>query len=86
MNANIPITRLGITNAPVAKHTSTGTILLIHKMRSVGGPPSTDVNFTLGHATANDLTNHDLGLTTTQQHDYQPIEMDVSWEQMQRSR
>ena len=86
MNANIPITRLGTMNAPVARHTSTGTIPLTRKTRDVGGPPSIDVNFTLGHATANDLTNLDLGLTTTQQHDYQPIEMDVSWEQMQRSR
>ena len=55
-------------------------------MNNAVGPASTNDSITLDRGTANDHTNRDPGWTTTPQHDYQPIEMDVNWEPMQKSR
>ena len=55
-------------------------------MSNVDGLASTNDSITPERGTANDLMNRDLGWTTIPQHDYQPIEMDVNWEPMQKSR
>ena len=78
---------LGFLNAQLAKTASNETIASTPTTKSAVGLPSRNVSTHLGHLeAANGHTSQDLGLTTTQQHDYQQIEMDVNWAQMQKSR
>ena len=81
------MTNLGFLSVPLARTASAGTTMSTPTIKDAVGPPSTDVSITLGlHETANGHMSRDLGWMKTQQHDDQPIVMDVSWEPMQRSR
>ena len=77
---------LGFLIVQLAKIASHETTVRTPTTRSAVGLPSKNVSTHLGHLEAvNGHTSQDLGLKTTQQHAYQQIEMDVNWEQMQKS-
>ena len=78
---------LGFLIVQLAKIASRETITSTHTTKSAVGLPSRNVSTHLEHLeAANGHMSQDLGLTTTQQHAYQQIEMDVNWEQMQKGR
>ena len=78
---------LGFLIVLLAKTASHGITTSTPSTRIAVGLPSRNVSTHLGHPEgANGHTSQDLGLMTTQQHDYQQIEMDVSWAQMQKNR
>ena len=78
---------LGFLIVLLAKAACHETATSTHSTRIAVGLPSRNVSTQLGRPEAvNGHTSQDLGLTTTQQHDYQQIEMDVSWAPMQENK